>query len=234
MGWAVRVDALHSMNVGDELLDGVDAAVVRATPRDLEVLPVIADQCAVTLPQLARLIGRTERTARWLRDRWQRAGWVESGVLLVGRPVFVWLTSRGHAACGVEFKTWRPHAIGRLAHLAAVTDVRLHVAMRRPEAEWISERVIARRGFEAGQRRKHLPDAEVLIGDQRVAVEVELTQKERRRTQAIVAELHARYDAVWYFVAPSVCRHLAEVIERNKYTRVQILDLPRPSSAPDD
>jgi hypothetical protein len=222
------------MTVEREVSDGVDAGFVRATKRDLEVLPVIAEQCALTVPQLARLIGRTERTARWLRDRWQGAGWVESRVLLVGRPVFVWLTSRGHAVCGVEFKTWRPHAIGRLAHLAAVTDVRLHVAARRAEAEWISERVIARRDFEAGERRRHLPDAEVLIGDQRVAVEVELTQKERRRTQAIVAELSARYDAVWYFVAPGVRRHLAEVIARNKFTRVQILDLPRPSSAPDD
>jgi hypothetical protein len=229
-----RADTLDPLNVGDELSDGIDAAVVRVTQRDLEVLPVIAEQCAVTLPQLARLIVRTERTARWLRDRWQRAGWVESRVLLVGRPVFIWLTSRGHTACGVEFKTWRPHAVGRLAHLAAVTDVRIHVAVRRPQAEWVSERVIARRDFEAGERRKHLPDAEVLIGDQRVAVEVELTQKERRRTQAIVAELSARYDAVWYFVAPGVRRHLAEVIARNKFTRVQILDLPRPSSAPDD
>ena len=205
-----------------------DEPIVRATPRDLEVLPIIAAQCAITQPQLARLIGRTEHTARWLRRRWQRAGWVESRVLLVGEPVFIWLTSRGQAACGVDFKTWRPHAVGRLGHLVAVTDVRLHVAARRPEAVWISERAIARRDFEAGERRKHLPDAEVVIGDQRVAIEVELTQKERRRTEAIVRELAARYDAVWYFSAPRVYRHLEEVIARNNFQRVQLLELPRP------
>jgi hypothetical protein len=207
------------------------ARIVCATPRDLEVLPFIAEQCAVTQPQLARLIDRTEHTARWLRQRWQGAGWVESRVLLVGEPVFVWLTSRGQLACGVDFKRWRPQAVGRLAHLVAVTDVRLHVEARRPEAAWVSERALARRDFEAGERRKHLPDAEVLIGDQRVAVEVELTQKERRRTQAIVADLSARYDAVWYFAAPGAHRHLAEVIARNNFKRVQLLEVPRPTTA---
>jgi hypothetical protein len=197
-----------------------------ATPRDLEVLPFIAEQCAITQPQLARLIDRTEHTARWLRKRWQRAAWVESRVLLVGEPVFVWLTSLGQLACGVDFKTWRPQAVGRLAHLVAVTDVRMHVEARRPEAVWVSERVIARRDFEAGERRRHLPDAEVLIGDQRVAVEVELTQKERRRTESIVAELRARYDAVWYFAAPGAHRHLEDVIARNNFDRVQLLELP--------
>src|SRR3954447_19924629 len=108
-----------------------------ATRRDLEVLPFIAEQCAVTQPQLARLIDRTEYTARWLRRRWQRAGWVEGRVLLVGEPVFMWLTSRGQLACGVDFKPWRPQAVGRLPHLVAVTDVRLHVEGRRPEAVWI-------------------------------------------------------------------------------------------------
>ena len=200
---------------------------VQMNARDLALLPLIAEQCAVTQPQLARLLGRTEHAARWQRARWQRAGWVEGRVLLVGEPAFVWLTAKGQRACGVDFKLWRPQSIARLPHLAAVTDVRLHVAARRPEATWISERVLARQHAHAGKRRAHLPDAEVLIGDQRVAVEVELTQKERHRTEAIVADLSARYDAVWYFAAPSAHRHVATVIARNNFDRVQLLALPR-------
>src|SRR4051794_19983627 len=89
-------------------------APVHATRRDLEVLPVIAEQCVVTQPQLARLIGRTEYTARWLRRRWQRAGWVEGRVLLVGDPVFMWLTSRGQLACGVDSRGVRRRSGGWL------------------------------------------------------------------------------------------------------------------------
>src|SRR4051794_10147920 len=92
-------------------------ATNQASPRDLAVLPVIAEQCAVTQAQLARLIGRSEHTARWLRQRWQRAGWVEGRVLLVGAPAFIWLTPRGQRVCGVDFKPWRPTAIARLPHL---------------------------------------------------------------------------------------------------------------------
>lgn len=198
----------------------------QTSPRDLAVLPVIAEQCAITQPQLARLIGRSEHTARWLRQRWQRAGWVEGRVLLVGVRAFIWLTPRGQRVCGVDFKPWRPTAIARLPHLGAVTDVRLYVAERRPEATWISERCLARERALSGERHAHLPDAEVRIGDQRVAVEVELTQKERRRTEAIVAELCGRFDAVWYFAAPGAHRHLEAVIARNNFDRVQLLELP--------
>src|SRR3954466_3765006 len=198
----------------------------QASARDLAVLPLIAEQCTLTQPQLARLIGRSERTARWLRDRWQRAGWAEGRVLLVGEPAFIWLTPRGQRVCGVDFKPWRPQAIGRLPHLAAVTDVRLYVAKRRPEAAWVSERVVARELAQHGERRAHLPDAEVLIGDQRVAVEVELTQKERRRTESIVAELSRRYDAVWYVAAPSAHRSAAS--RRRAVRRVR----PRTDSPP--
>ena len=193
--------------------------------RELAAFAVIAEQCALTQPQLARLLGRSEHTARWLRARWQRAGWVEGRVLLHGSPPFLWLTAKGEQIAASEFKPWRPQAIARLPHLAAVTDVRLHVAGRRPEATWISERVLARERALRNERRAHLPDAEVLIGEQRVAVEVELTQKERRRTEAIVAELCALYDAVWYFAPSGPRRQLEKLAARPGFERVQVLPL---------
>src|SRR3954462_13288673 len=100
-------------------------------PRELAVFAVIAGQCALTQPQLARLLGRSEHTARWLRARWQRSGWVEGRVLLHGSPPFIWLTAKGQRACGADYKLWRPSTPGRLPHLAACTDARLTVADRR-------------------------------------------------------------------------------------------------------
>src|SRR3954454_17614581 len=114
------------------------------TERDLTALRVIAEQCAITQPQLARLIGRSEHTARSLRARWQRAGWIEARVLLADRPPFIWLTAKGQRACGSDYKLWRPSTPGRLPHLAACTDARLMVAERRPEAVWTAERELLR------------------------------------------------------------------------------------------
>jgi DNA-binding CsgD family transcriptional regulator len=58
----------------------------QVSERDVELLGLIAEQYAVTLEQLARLIGRSYRTARGLRDRWCDAGWTASAKLGVTLP----------------------------------------------------------------------------------------------------------------------------------------------------
>jgi hypothetical protein len=45
----------------------------------LALLRFTGEQFAVTLPQLARLMGRSEHAGRWLRSRWERAGWARGG-----------------------------------------------------------------------------------------------------------------------------------------------------------
>src|SRR3954463_6979608 len=155
---------------------------VLVTERDLALLPVIAAQCTITQGQLARLLDRSEHTARSLRARWQRAGWIDSRVLMVGSPAFIWLTPAGQRACGVDYKPWRPSAVGRLPHLAACTDARLMVTERVNEAVWTSERELLRAArLNDLPRTRHMPDAEVAIGERIVAIEIELTAKERKR-----------------------------------------------------
>src|SRR3954468_23771372 len=203
-----------------------DAGLVRATERDLRLLRWVAEQYAVSIPQLARLMGRSEHAARWLRARWQRAGWVQGRTLLVGRPVFVWLTRDGSRVAGAAFKAWEPNA-GALAHIEAVNDVRLLVAQRRPEAVWVCERELSARPLPgAPSVRAHRPDAVVNVdGDRRVAVEVELTLKSRARLERIVGQLLGEYDAVWYFAAPAPASALAGIAERVG-GRLQVASLP--------
>jgi hypothetical protein len=186
-----------------------------ARPSDLALLRWTAEQYAVSLPQLARLMGRSEHAARWLRDRWRRVGWAERRTLLVGRPVLVWVTRDGVRQAGVALKAWEPSP-GALAHIEAVNDVRLLVAQRRPGAEWVSERMLSGEPMqEASSVRAHRPDAVVRVDDgRRLAVEVELTLKSRARIERIVGRLLTDYDAVWYFAAPAPARALAELAER--------------------
>jgi hypothetical protein len=201
------------------------------TERDLRVLRLIAEQCAVTQPQLARLIGRSEHTARSLRARWQRAGWVDGGVLLLGWPPFIWLTATGQRACGIDYSTWRPAGLGRIPHLTACTDARLIVAERRPDAVWTSERELLRTArIISAPRTRHMPDAEVAVDGRLAAVEVELTPKQQTRTEAIARELVARFDAVWYFAAAGARTQLDELAGRSGLERLQVLDF-KPSGA---
>lgn len=200
------------------------SGAVRPSARALWLLRVVGKQFAVTLPQLAALIARTEHAARWMRARWLRAGWVESGTLIHGQPPFVWLSSAGQRACGLDFKPWRPAALGRLPHIAACAEARLVVALRKPEAVWTSERELLREARLAGTpRTRHMPDAEVELDSGLVAVEVELTQKQRARTERIARELLARYDAVWYFAASHACGQLEALAKRRGFERLQVL-----------
>ncbi len=199
-----------------------DAGLVRVSPRDLVLLAWIGEQYAVSLPQLAVLMGRSFHAARWLRSRWERAGWVRGRAELVGWPVFVWLTAEGSALAGGEFRTWKPRP-ARLAHVAAVNDVRLHIQTRAPGAVWVCERRLAREL----PRGVHLPDGLVARADERHAVEVELHPKARRRTRAIVADVLSRYDAAVYFCAPGARRQLDELASEFG-GRLAVRPLPTP------
>ena len=204
-----------------------DAGSVRVSARDVELLRIVGEQYAVTLPQLATMMDCSGHAARWLRARWERAGWAKGRALLVGEPVFVWLTRRGQTLAGIDYSVWRPNA-GMLAHIATVTDVRLHVLDRHPAAEWVCERELHRELAGApGGRQRHRPDGLVVIDGREVAVEVELTLKRRARIEQIMTELVARYGSITYFAAPAPRRALTAVAADIGRDRVQVLPLPK-------
>lgn len=204
-----------------------DAGLVRCSARDLELLRIVGEQYALSLPQLARLMDCSLHAARWLRSRWERAGWARGRAMLVGEPVFVWLTRRGQRLAGLDYSVWRPNP-GALAHIAALTDVRLYVMERYVGATWVCERELHRElASDPGGRQRHRPDGLVVLDGREVAVEVELTLKRRARLERIMRELVARYGSVSYFAAPSPRRTLEQLAAEVGGGRVQVLGLPR-------
>jgi hypothetical protein len=200
---------------------------VVASTRDLALLRLVGEQCALTQPQLARALGRSVHTARWLRSRWQRAGWVESAQLLPARPVSMWLTARGQAMAGLDFRVWRPELNGRLHHIAYAAEARLHVRRRHPGATWTCERLLLRRWRREGLKT-HRPDAEVETDRGTAAIEVELSVKGAARFARIATGLVGPYAAVWYFAPPARADALCERIERAQLARCHVVQLPDP------
>lgn len=188
-----------------------DRGSYQVTGRDEELLAFIAEQYAVTLDQLAVLIGRRPRTARGLRDRWCAAGWTRSAKLSVELPPFVWLTSRGSAIAGGRFRTWQPNH-GLVRHIEAATTVRLLLDRQLRVGRWQCERSLARsiRGNWRARNNTHLPDA-LVHTEVKTAIEVELTLKSRSRLNKIILDLCATYDRVWYFAPERIRRVLEEV-----------------------
>jgi hypothetical protein len=202
-----------------------DYGSVRASGRDLELLALIGEQYAVTLPQLARLIGRRLHTARSLRDRWKRAGWIASGQLSIQAPSFVWLTGQG--AAGSPFRVWQPNNVLAL-HIEAVIEVRLLLERELHLGEWECERAVAQQlaGTRGRHSRGHLPDAVLHADGERIAIEVELTLKNRSRLAEIAEETSGSYDRVWYFAKPKLLPTLRKIAAENPWGTIDVYGYP--------
>jgi hypothetical protein len=189
--------------------------------RDIEVLGWLAEQYGARVDQLELLMECVPRTVQRTVTRLRAAGLVRTERVLVGEPTWVLPTAAGMAACSSGFGVWRPR-LGSLAHVAAVNDVRLHVQGRAPSTEWIPERVLARDRL-AGE---HLADGVAITEGRKVAIEVELTVKSRRRVTAILDELTGRFDAVLYFCAAGPYRQLTELAGTGRWPTLGVRELP--------
>ena len=187
-------------------------------PRDLGVLVWSAEQYGVRRDHLAVVLarwagpGETKEPGRlaattvkdWVQ-RWRRAGILDSARFLMSEPGWVWVTREGLERLEVGYRMWEPKERG-LAHLHAVNSARLLVEQRQPEARWYAERQLRSEQPFAGHQARpdHQPDAEVQLGAQRVAIEVELSAKTPQWLRAILYELARRYDGIWYFCPPAM------------------------------
>ena len=208
---------------------------VRFSTRDGELLAVVGEQYAVTVEQLASLVGRSFRTGRWLRDRWLKAGWVESRPLLAGGPSFLWLAPDGRRVARSPYRVWKPNA-GLAPHIEAVTEIRLLLERHLRLGEWECERSLAREAWSRSEPREHLPDGVLVTEQGRIAVEVELTLKSRARLDSIVSDLGERYQQVWYFAAPQLVPVLTEIATAVRWQNIRVhhnpplpYELQRPS-----
>lgn len=203
----------------------------RLTERDMACLQWIAQQYAIRLDQLQRLLLRytpeadrgkvrdgadrlsKERTYRTLA-RWEALGLIEFANILDGEPRWVWLTAKCLREIGSPLRYNRPSAV-RLRHLYWTNQVRLWVESRRPADRWKSEREIKAEHLprELGEHQEHLPDAILYAANGRIsAIEVELEPKAAQQLQAIVAELESQYSSILYFISMAAQRQLVNLL----------------------
>jgi len=175
--------------------------------RDLQLLRFISEQYAVTLPQLAYMTGRAERTARWLRTRWERAGLIEGRQLVLGEPTFIHATTQGLRACGLPWKMVRP-GFWVPGPLTAV-EVRLALEAQQPELRWRSRRMLS-------HTREHpdrSPDALLETGGRGTALYVEQREWiERRELAEWYAPVFPRYDQALFVAPPKIARRLERAL----------------------
>ena len=193
------------------------------TDRDLWALRWIGEQYAVRMDQLGRLLGSqpggetsvvgvlSERRTRRVVERWMRAGLVETRKILYAEPGWVWLTRAGLRAVGLQVKYLAPRPMW-LSHVFWCGEVRRSLEVDHGDVEWRSERLL--HAFGSALNPHHLPDAEMLLGNVTVAVEVELTPKHLRRLVDIVAWHSHDYEQTRYYAASAAERGVQRAIEK--------------------
>jgi len=208
-----------------------DKGSIYLTPRDLSVLTWIGQQYVVCLDQLQVVLGQEAggatrapgrlslKRTRALVDRWSGAGLVHQQKILAGMLSFTWLTLAGMRQVGLSYRVYTPR-VGQLLLCYYVNQARLFLQEQfaSQQAVWKSERQLrSEEGVRTarGRRKKpHIVDGEViLVGERKVAVEVELTAKTLSKLIHIISELAERYDQIWYFASPSLLPLLEEAVE---------------------
>jgi hypothetical protein len=234
------------------------------THRDVTALAWVAEQYAVRADALGLLLGRlspeaprtvhrwqyapgqwtelpalSEATVRYHLRRWLRAGWVRVQRAL-GRSWIV-PTRAGLELAGAGYRPWTL-VPSQLNHLHAVAVVRLAIEAANPDAEWVSERALARlraRRREAWWR----PDGGLVVAEVAVngscvplhTVEVELTPKHLARLQQVFEHRYPGEVQTTYFTPPAHqdgLRRRLGVLEqatraRNEpWSRVNVVALP--------
>jgi hypothetical protein len=226
LGWvaeqyAVRADTLA-------LLLGLLAPEAPRTVHRWEYAPGRSAE----LPALA------EATVRYHLRRWLRASWVRPQRAL-GRTWIV-PSRAGLELAGSGYRPWTL-VPSQLNHLHAVALVRLAIEAADPEAEWVSERALARL---RAQRREDWwrPDGGLVVADAAVnggpplhTIEVELTPKHLAKLQQVFEHRYPGEVQTTYFTPTGhqdgLRRRLAVLEQatraRNEpWSRVTVVPLP--------
>jgi hypothetical protein len=201
---------------------------VLVTERDITVLRWISEQFAVRADVIRWLLGGdrplSEGRTRQVVDRWRRAGLVNQRRFFLGGELVVWPTREGLRLVLDGYRARTP-ALSMLAHIHAVSLVRIGLERRGEVKGWVPERAL--------YRARSSPDVHVADGEytdslgRRTAVEVELTVKAAERLRRIIGDLTLEYDRVVYVTSDgrvaAAVRGAAHALGESD--RVELVDL---------
>lgn len=195
-----------------------DRGTRRLTERDLLALKWVGEQYALRLDQLQILLGRyssksnhpgvtVDSTTAWYSARkWMDLGLAQAEKFLTKTPTWIWLTPSGLRAVGLSFAPYTP-SVEALEHIYWCGQARLYISKRRPTDHWRSERYLRQQlggvGRGRGPRIGRIPDAALeKANGECIAIEIELSGKNRLRLAQLLCETVSKYATAWYFVTP--------------------------------
>jgi hypothetical protein len=203
--------------------------IKQLSKRDLEVAKWVAEQGAVRLATINRLLaskgaGLEPRVLRALAQRLVLHGLIQKERILAGSAI-VWPTAQGLELAGLKLKPGERAArpsLSNLLHSIQVAEVR--VIYEREGASWVCERMLRREYI------NHLPDGIAIYEDQKILVEIDRTRKENDRLLTIMMEnLSDPSIVVDYWTTQELFKHInkqRESLPKILRNRLRIFVIP--------
>lgn len=174
---------------------------MRLTNRDLQLMVWINQMGFATINQIQAWLGVAQSTAYGRLKKLTQHGFLMHENLLQAKPGFYRVSTMGAEISGSELPPLRHINMGTLVH--DVKLVRLsQVLLKRFGGEYISERQLRHHEGKFGfGESSHIPDGELFFENKRVAIELELSKKGKRRLEKIFTQYvkSFNYHEVWYF-----------------------------------
>lgn len=189
------------------------------TPRDRRMLHWINGHGFVTADQAARWMDVCDRIGRRRLRLLVEHGYLQRQRFGFNEPQCHWLTKKGWEASGDELAP--PKQINRVTyfHDTALVDLSQKLVAR-TKGDFIPERRLRSENRSKGRWRKgrwvdepHTPDGLLYVEDKKpVAIELELTVKERRRLESIISSYVCtlEFGGVLYFVGDDEVKRAVE------------------------
>ena len=200
---------------------------IRITDRDIEILNFINDFGFCEMPQLQARFNLRKPKNYMLINRLIKVGLVKHERLFYGRHGLYRLTRKG--AQYTELPPLNKIILGNYKHDVKLMEVYLKLRALYPDAQWISERKLKREKYIDGVGKKgHLPDGILIFSDgKEVAIEVELTAKDRARVERILKWYTSKLDIkeVWYYCPPTVVAYMQDKVAKARTNFVKVMSL---------
>lgn len=191
------------------------------TKRDIEMLNFINDFGFCEIIHICQAFGLSRLRAYQIIKRLVVLGLVLHQRIFYGKRGVYSLSKQGADQTGLSELKKIP--LSHYDHYLKVIDVYFHLKKQYPDAHWISERHVLKKQFSRGLGQKgHIEDGVLVLNDQQIAIEVELSKKGSYRVEKIVKGYASRFEiqSVWYFCEDAVRPALDRLSEKYTYLKV--------------
>jgi len=189
---------------------------MKLTERDISILKFINDCGYCLTPHLMSYLSVKQWRIYQIMKRLVIKKLVVKEYLLHGKPLLYYLTKEG--ASFTDLPPLDNVSQGTYQHQVTMIDVILKLMSIYSDAVWISERHLLNDQCQDGiGKRGHVADGMLFLSDgKKIAIEVELSVKGKRRIEGILQSYASQSDIreVWYFCSKSAYAVLSKTINK--------------------